>query len=994
MKKLLFILMITHFQIFSQRFANEWVNYSQTYLKLVVDVSGIYRISKADLDAAGFSTVGKNPKNFQVFFRGLEMAIKVNGESDNSFDTNDYIEFYAMKNDGKQDDELYRPKTRANKYYSLYTEETGYFLTVGSTNGKRITDPPSVNTSLTSDPYYMARLLKVYDDEYNYNIATGAVPTVQQSYYEPYEGMVSTRFRFTIAPKSFTQNLKLDNYTATPNIPVNFEVLVSSRRNIQKRLSYDFGAGINGQFDMFNFEGYLINRDIPTLTPLGEIPVDLKFVSTANNANAFSLFYYIAKYPSLPVFVNNSEIETIVNASGNSRLTLTNASQPIFAIDFTDFENQRGVNVSVSGAIADLYISNTNSKRNIFITNQTRKPKRLEIVNFRNINQLIYDYIIITDLRTINGANEYKTYRESQKGGSYKVLVANTQEIFDQFNYGERSPIAIKRFSDYMTSTTQKMKYLFLIGQSISQAQLLKVKERAGQPSDDFVPTFGFPGSDIMLTSELLGKPATLSSIPTGRLVVTTDAEITTYLNKVKEHESRTESTWQKNLVSIVGPKTGDLLGGEYKTLYDTMEQLRGLAHNSPFAASSTNYTTFNKPLNSYNPTLSYYDLTGPPQEFYDAVNNGASIVAYYGHGSSEATWNNIGYMSKSTAQPDYVTSSTINVGGNLYTDNHKYTFLIASGCGVADSFFGNKDIASDWVNVANKGALNALSQSFLSFESYDTRAMLKLYDTWFGSAPSSGRIGKNLKPSSTLSMINEPIGLIVDQAAENTFNAYPGGDLNSANTDIYFIANLQQTILLGDPANALLKDPNTVQPLSLSLLDVKAINADQKTEITWKTENEVNFYGFDVEKSIDAGKFEKIGFVKGLGLFKEQNNYIFEDSKPYQGINYYRLKMIDQDGKSTYSKIISVNFESIENKFNVFGNPISNGLFSFQLNGYQNNSAILTDIKGNKINIEVDFEQTSIFNVRIKKNLPKGIYLFKVTNSKGETFSKKIMAE
>lgn len=66
----------------------------------------------------------------QLFFRGEEQAIWIQGEADGKWDEADYLEFYGEGNDGTQDSLLYIPHSaQPHKIYNLYTDTTAYFIT-------------------------------------------------------------------------------------------------------------------------------------------------------------------------------------------------------------------------------------------------------------------------------------------------------------------------------------------------------------------------------------------------------------------------------------------------------------------------------------------------------------------------------------------------------------------------------------------------------------------------------------------------------------------------------------------------------------------------------------------------------------------------------------------------------------------------------------------------------------------------------------------------
>jgi hypothetical protein len=84
-----------------------------------------------------------------------------------------------------------------------------------------------------------------------------------------------------------------------------------------------------------------------------------------------------------------------------------------------------------------------------------------------------------------------------------------------------------------------------------------------------------------------------------------------------------------------------------------------------------------------------------------------------------------------------------------------------------------------------------------------------------------------------------------------------------------------------------------------------------QTNELSWSTYSEQDNSHFEVQKSIDASSFSMIGMVEGKGTSTTLSNYKYED-RLVSGISYYRLKQVDFDGKSTYSKVISLSRSSL----------------------------------------------------------------------------------
>jgi hypothetical protein len=94
---------------------------------------------------------------------------------------------------------------------------------------------------------------------------------------------------------------------------------------------------------------------------------------------------------------------------------------------------------------------------------------------------------------------------------------------------------------------------------------------------------------------------------------------------------------------------------------------------------------------------------------------------------------------------------------------------------------------------------------------------------------------------------------------------------------------------------------------------------------IEWATLTEVNNDYFTIQRSIDATNFEDIDFVDGAGNSNRLLNYQFVDETDFsENLIYYRLKQTDFDGETSYSKIKSVNLNSlIQNKWSIYPNPV-----------------------------------------------------------------------
>ena len=154
---------------------------NEDWYKIKVNVDGIYRLEKSDLQNAGLDVSLLDPQKIKIYYRGTEIPIYVFGEDDGIFDDSDYIEFYgaAAKND--------------------YTYDNVYWLRMAMENGRRMTRQngelagtyPIVTRSAT-------RIHFERNNEYYHNIPNG-------------EGEDHWFWERVTAPNKLSLNVSLDN---------------------------------------------------------------------------------------------------------------------------------------------------------------------------------------------------------------------------------------------------------------------------------------------------------------------------------------------------------------------------------------------------------------------------------------------------------------------------------------------------------------------------------------------------------------------------------------------------------------------------------------------------------------------------------------------------------------------------------------------------------------------------------------------------------------
>jgi hypothetical protein len=159
---------------------------------------------------------------------------------------------------------------------------------------------------------------------------------------------------------------------------------------------------------------------------------------------------------------------------------------------------------------------------------------------------------------------------------------------------------------------------------------------------------------------------------------------------------------------------------------------------------------------------------------------------------------------------------------------------------------------------------------------------------------------------------------------------------------------------------------------LPVTLLDFYGRYGDKMVTLTWNTEREINTKYFTVEKSFDQATFIPITNITASGSSQE-HNYQYTDRSSLTGIIYYRLKMVDADGRFTYSKIIAIS-APLNNAIIVFPNPVKDKLF-IRLSGIADPTEIsIADARGTVIKhlqLRAGAFEASVSTAR----LPAGVY-------------------
>jgi hypothetical protein len=137
------------------------------------------------------------------------------------------------------------------------------------------------------------------------------------------------------------------------------------------------------------------------------------------------------------------------------------------------------------------------------------------------------------------------------------------------------------------------------------------------------------------------------------------------------------------------------------------------------------------------------------------------------------------------------------------------------------------------------------------------------------------------------------------------------------------------------------------ISPLPIELLNFSITKIGRVNYINWNTVSEINNDYFTVERTTDGFDFEPIVKIDAVGNSNQMKTYQFEDLGFSSGINYYRLKQTDFDGKFTYSDLISVDngvvSKTISRRINLQGKEVDIDYKGVVIIVYSDNSVLKT---------------------------------------------------
>jgi uncharacterized repeat protein (TIGR01451 family) len=209
-------------------------------------------------------------------------------------------------------------------------------------------------------------------------------------------------------------------------------------------------------------------------------------------------------------------------------------------------------------------------------------------------------------------------------------------------------------------------------------------------------------------------------------------------------------------------------------------------------------------------------------------------------------------------------------------------------------------------------------------------------------------------------------------------------GDIIKNSAGIYFDFNLpvqtniEQTII------------EALTPLPVKMLSFSASPGSGYILLKWSTTNEIDASHFEVEHSFDGASFSGIGIVSAVNNSSLTNQYQFTHSQNKTGNHFYRLKIVDLDGKFIYSKVLKLTIG--KNDYDLFSITPNPAFAKISITGNGITSITLYDIAGRLVFTK---NENAVLSTTLDISaLTSGIYTVWVQSADGRQQSKKLVIQ
>ncbi len=744
-------------------FGNEWVDATKPHLKIALAQTRLYRIPFTTIQNIAPSIANANPSEICIFNNGVKIPIFVSW-SIAPPTSNDFIEFYGEIKDGTIDNKLYKnPDHNLNPTQSYFLDSNYYFLTLRTSNNPFILSQSTDTTGINDISSFCIRKEIVgfrnafQDGKRYYYSATDYVVSPE---YDEGEGwginsVASNNINATQA--------KLD---APVNSKLTFRLFAKNVNTHQLDVVWNTGKIKDTSF--FGSKAITYNYDLPTPGLLATNA--LKIIPKVTNNHGYALGFIQLDYPRT---YNFSGLQNYLFYSPPSsqiqKFYISNfvsSNTPIVITDYTKLKRYSYPSTSNFTAIID----SSSNENKLYITNESQIGviSTLRNVNFASIKKgnfiIISSTVLTKDSNNQNVIDEYKTFKESNAGGNFKVSTYYQEDLDNLFAFGHpKHPLSIRKFLQMASLWKDTaIENVLLIGKSYAPHGIRGYN--TSLYNSLHVTSFGQNPSDLLLATM---DTSIFPFVNIGRLSVQTPYDIRNYLDKLKEYNSEYNKT---------APNTQNPDNKEYMKWAIHLGGGTGTEQQQNFKANLREFEQEIKDTLYGAKVLSLFkngtDIA-PDETSIDLenrINKGVSLITFFGH--SSATVFDVG----------------ITDPGN-FKNKGKYPIFLANGCNSGNVYSSAPSYSEQFVNGKQKGAI-----AFVASTNFALDASLYNYSKWFykhlNTDLYNNSIGKIARQAS-ISLVNEVnsnLNYLYTTALEYNINGDPSIPLNQYSNPDYFI--------------------------------------------------------------------------------------------------------------------------------------------------------------------------------------------------------------
>ena len=554
-------------------------------LKIGVQSEGWYRVSRAQLLAAGFNP-GSDSQFLQLFAEGVEQPLFVNARPGIGFHTFDGIEFYGTGID------------------TPFSDTRIYWLVKGTQPGKRVTQISSPASGASSAQSFLSTVIRQDRTTYFATLLNG----------EDQDNF----FGDAVTSEPVDELLTIAHSDANSALPTSVDITLQGATDQQAhRVSVSFNGNPIGEIDFLNQAN--VTNTFAINSSLLQDGVNTVTLTALEGDNDVSLVQSIQlHYPHTYAADGNWLRATAPSGAAMSVSGFSN--RQIYAFDITDPQSitqlagsvqAEGNTFAVSLAIPQAGVAQHTLL--VFSSDQISSPATLALhqPDAAIHKQPRPGLVIITNPDFVASLAPLVSQRQSQ---GTQVTVVTTDQIFDAFNYGERTPYAMRAYLQQISAEPQQAPQAVLfVGDSS-----LDPRNYLGFGYFDFTPTriietaaFKTASDDWFTDFDQTG----FATIPTGRIPVRTAADAALLVSKIVNYESgSTAGSWNQQALLIA----------DQNVEVNFTNEAAFAATEIPSSLQTTKIYTDG------------VDVATARQQILSALNSGALLVNYTGHGSTE----------------------------------------------------------------------------------------------------------------------------------------------------------------------------------------------------------------------------------------------------------------------------------------------------------------------------------------------------------------------